>query len=100
MSKKAQSLKARAYGYYLKGLTNAEIAKLLDISTRTVEGYSQVDRWRENVMPIRERIYNLKERGFKVREVAERVGLSTSTVERNLRAYREELAAMNDLKEQ
>ena len=96
MSKKTQTVRARAYRYFIKGLTVAEIGKLLDLSPRTVEGYSQADRWRENDQPIRARIVRLHEAGFKASEVAERVGLSKRTVERYLYARRENLAVTSE----
>lgn len=95
MSKKAQTVRARAYGYFIKGLTVAEIGKLLDLSPRTVEGYSQADRWRENDQPIRARVISLSEAGFKPSEIAERVGLSQRTIERHLAAHRGNSAVKN-----
>ena len=81
--------RARAYGYYLKGLTCREIGKLLDLSPRTVERYSLVDRWREraNPQPLADRAKALQKQGFSYAQIAQTLGVGKSTVYSYLRVH-------------
>jgi DNA-binding CsgD family transcriptional regulator len=82
MAKKTQTVRERALGYYLKGLTFSEIGKLLDLSPRTIERYSQLDEWKAKVNPVtlQQRAKELKERGFSCAAIAQMIGVSKSTV--------------------
>ncbi|MFA6072340.1 MAG: hypothetical protein WC810_27575, partial [Janthinobacterium sp.] len=68
--------------YHVKGLTFSEIAKLLDLSPRTVERYSQVDEWKAKANPVAlpQRAKELRERGFSFATIAQMIGVSKSTI--------------------
>lgn len=72
----------RAYRYYLKGLTCIEIGKLLDLSPRTVERYSQLDKWRQraNPQPMADRARLLHQQGMSYAAIARTLAVSKSTV--------------------
>ena len=73
---------AKAYRYYLMGLTALETAKLLDISARTVQRYRKEHRFKERAKPAiyREKIGELLERGFSYSSIAKIIQVSRSTV--------------------
>jgi transposase len=79
--------RARAYGYYLKGLTCKEIGKLLDLSPRTVERYSQTDKWQQRANPqtVADRARTLHQKGFSYAAIARTLAVSKSTVYNYLR---------------
>lgn len=79
---------AKAYNYYLKGLTAKETAKLLDISARTVQRYIKAYRFEERAVPatIRQRVGQLHERGFSHTEIAGIIQKSRTTVYNYLKA--------------
>lgn len=74
--------RSRTYRYHLMGLTCSEIGKLLDLSPRTVERYSQTDQWREraNPQPLAVRAKTLKQQGFSYAQIAQTLGVGKSTV--------------------
>ena len=76
------NIRERAYEYHVKGLTCAEIAKLLDLSPRTVERYSLVEKWREraNPQPLAERAKVLQKQGFSYAQIARTLAVGKSTV--------------------
>ncbi|MCF2520945.1 terminase gpP N-terminus-related DNA-binding protein [Dyadobacter sp. CY351] len=90
MAKKTHTIKERAFNYHVKGLTFSEIAKLLDLSPRTVERYSQVDEWKAKANPaaLPQRAKELQGRGFSCARIAQMIGVSKSTVFNYLKAYR------------
>lgn len=92
MAKKTQSVRERALGYHLKGLAFSEIGKLLDLSPRTVERYSQIDEWKAKLNPVSlpQRAKELKERGFSCAAIAQMIGVSKSTVFNYLKALKVE----------
>lgn len=73
---------ARAYRYYLIGLTAQETAKLLDVSARTVQRYKKEYQFRERGTPVnyRKRIEELRERGYSYSSIARIIQISRSTV--------------------
>ncbi len=81
------TVRERAYQYHVKGLTCSEIGKLLYLSPRTVERYSQTDRWREraNPQPLAARAADLQRQGFSYAQIARTLGISKSTVYAYLR---------------
>jgi transposase len=83
-----ETARARAYRYYLKGLTCTEIGKLLDLSPRTVERYSQVDKWhkRANPQPIADRAKQLHRQGMSYARIAKTLAVSKGTVYNYLKA--------------
>ncbi|MCF2495773.1 terminase gpP N-terminus-related DNA-binding protein [Dyadobacter chenhuakuii] len=87
MAKKTLTIKERAFNYHVKGLTFSEIGKLLDLSPRTVERYSQVDEWkaRANQVVLPQRAKELRGRGFSCTTIAQMIGVSKSTVSNYLR---------------
>ncbi|MEZ0541246.1 helix-turn-helix domain-containing protein [Fibrella arboris] len=80
--------RARAYRYYLHGLTCKEIGKLLDLSPRTIERYSQLDRWREkaNPQPLADRARILHQQGVSYAGIAKALQISKATVYNYLHA--------------
>jgi len=74
--------RARAYRYYLHGLTCKEIGKLIDLSPRTVERYSQLDKWREKAkpQPLVERARLLHQQGVSYAGIAKALQISKATV--------------------
>lgn len=76
------NVRERAYRYHLKGLTFAEIGKLLDLSPRTVEKYSQQDGWKartSSTTPV-ERASEMRKQGHSYAEIGRTLGVSRSTV--------------------
>ena len=47
MGKRKKINTAKAYKYYCLGLNSKEIAKLLDISFRTVQNYMSAENWKQ-----------------------------------------------------
>ena len=74
--------RARAYRYYLHGLTCKEIGKLLDLSPRTVERYSQLDKWHQqaNPQPMADRARLLHQQGVSYAGIAKALQVSKATV--------------------
>ncbi len=85
------SIRERAYQYHVKGLTCAEIAKLLDLSPRTVERYSLAEKWREraNPQPLAERAKALQKQGFSYAQIARTLAVGKSTVYGYLRSAKQ-----------
>jgi DNA-binding NarL/FixJ family response regulator len=83
-----QPKREMAFKYHLKGLTFSEIGKLLDLSARTIERYSQDDRWKEkaNCDTRVERVRQLRAKGLSHTEIAAKMGISRSTVYNYLKA--------------
>jgi len=82
MNTKAQ-IKQKAYQYYCKGLNSKEIAKLLNLSYRTVQGYMQKGNWKQkrNPDPIKIIAYNLYKLELSKKKIAETLNISLSTVQ-------------------
>jgi predicted transcriptional regulator len=82
MARNTQAIRERAFNYHIKGLTFLEIGKLLDLSPRTVERYSQVDEWKAKANPVAlpQRAKELRKRGFSCATIAQMIGVSKSTV--------------------
>jgi len=70
-------------GYYAKGLTYAEIGKLLDISPRTVQRYmtsSGVKKELSEPKTIQQKAFELSAKGFSYSEIARKLRVTKTTV--------------------
>ncbi|GGB01808.1 hypothetical protein GCM10011511_26270 [Puia dinghuensis] len=78
----------RAYHYHLKGLTARETAKLLDVSTRTVQRWASEYRFKEKARPdtLQQRAAQLRKQGFSYQEIAATIRKSRTTVYNYLKA--------------
>ncbi|MEO6282005.1 MAG: hypothetical protein ABIN80_20455 [Dyadobacter sp.] len=95
MAKKTKTIRERAFNYHVKGLTFSEIGKILDLSPRTVERYSQIDEWKAKANPVSlpQRAKELRERGFSCAAIAQMIGVSKSTVFNYLKAVEVKIIA-------
>lgn len=82
--------KQHAFRYFVLGLSAKEIAKLLDISHRTVENYMLSDDWQkaERNDNLEERILKMYESGKTYVEIAKSVGKCKTTVYNYLKRCR------------
>jgi transposase len=80
----------KAVGYCLKGLTAAEIGKLLDVSPRTVQRWIKANRetLQPQPPPVKNVCWELWKRGISIKRICEKTGLSRSTVQRKIKAGR------------
>lgn len=70
-------------GYYLKGLTYAEIGKLLDVSSKTVQRYMSSCNIKEEAKQPKTRekkAIELHKQGFSYSEIAVKLGVSRTSV--------------------
>lgn len=83
--------KTKAFKYYCMGLNSKEIAKLLDVSPRTIQHYMQSENWKEKRSPatIKQRAYEMFESGLKYEEIAKTLNVSKTTIYNYLREVRE-----------
>lgn len=79
-----KEIKEKAFLYYAKGLTCKEVAKLLDLSFRTVQNWQTEEKWTEKLNPnsIKEKCFELKTKGMSYKEVSKMLKISISTVQR------------------
>lgn len=72
----------KVYGYYVKGLTQIEIAKLLDISVRTVRRIQTAGNFRKSLILTAEseRARALKAQGYTYAEIAKVLTCSKAKV--------------------
>jgi DNA-directed RNA polymerase specialized sigma24 family protein len=69
--------------YYAKGLTYAEIGKLLDLSSRTVQRYvtsSGVKKELATPKTLQQKAFELSEKGFSYAEIADKLRVTKTTV--------------------
>lgn len=73
----------QAYKYYCKGLNSKEIAKLLDCSYRTVQGYITAGKWNINRPPVAKAQLAVKmlNQGYSRSQIAKQLNISVSTVD-------------------
>lgn len=90
-------LEAQAFRFHVMGLTCREIGKLLDLSARTVERYSQRNRWKESVSgkAVEQQAHEMHENGKSYAKIAQILNVSKGTVFNYLKRYRANLAAKN-----
>jgi transposase len=72
----------QAKKYYAMGLNSKEIAKLLDVSYRTVQNWMQSEKWKESIKAptlIKEKAKELFNSGLSYNEVAKKLNVSRST---------------------
>lgn len=95
-STNSTDIRERAYRYHLKGLTCLEIGKLLDLSPRTIERYSQTDKWKEraNPQPLAARAKTLYKQGLSYAKIAKTLRVGKSTVYNYLRTSKKEIGTM------
>ena len=88
--RKSEITKKKAYKYYLKGLNSKEIAKLLDISFRTVQNYMTVGKWKQKRQPtnLQYEVLRLYESGLSYNEIARQLNISRATVYNYLKKTR------------
>lgn len=69
-------------GYYMKGLNYKEIAKLLDISSRTVQRYVNESGCKHLTEPktIQQRAIEMHSRGWSYAEIAKRLNVSKTSI--------------------
>lgn len=82
--------------YYLKGLTYAEIGKLLDVSSKTVQRYvSDCNIKEETNQPktLEQRAIDLHKNGFSYSEIATKLKVSRATVYLWNRKYKQKTSA-------
>lgn len=77
-----------AHKYHAKGLNSKEIAKLLDCSYRTIQGYISANNWNKHRPPTNIKVLavTLLNKGFSRNQVARRLNVSISTVDNYRRA--------------
>lgn len=87
-----------AYRFYMMGLNSKEIAKLLDVSFRTVQGYMSRGRWKEKREPeaIKYEAVKLYQLGFTYVEIAKRLSVSRTTAYNYLKHTRDFKKREND----
>ena len=80
--RKVDRLKAKAYKYFCMGLNSKEIAKLLDISFRTVQSYMSSDGWKKKQKPENLKFEALKlyELGHSYEQIAEILNIGRTSV--------------------
>ena len=80
--RKTNNTEAKAYQYYCMGLNSKEIAKLLDISFRTVQGYMNRGRWSKSRKPgnLKYEALRLHETGASYSDIARRLNISRTSV--------------------
>ena len=80
--RKTDDIKKKAYKYYCMGLNSKEIAKLLDISFRTVQNYMTNGKWKKKRKPtnIKYEVARLYENGFTYEQIAKEIGISRASV--------------------
>ena len=69
--------------YYAKGLTYAEIGKLLDISSRTVQRYitaSEIKKELDAPKTMQQKAFELSAKGFSYAEIAKKLRVTKTTV--------------------
>ncbi len=88
--RKTEILQQKAYKYYCMGLNSKEIAKLLDISFRTVQNYMFANKWKQNKKDssLKYEISKMYEIGLSYNEIAKKLNISRSTVYNNLKKTR------------
>lgn len=77
----------KAYQYYLKGLTAAEIAILLNVSERTVQRWKTAFKFDGYSQPVglQSRVVELRKKGMSYTAIAKALHISRSTVYNNLK---------------
>lgn len=77
---------------YLRGLFLPEISKIMDIPKRTLEKWQSSEKWTllKECPEVKKRAYDLKRGGYKIREIAEMLHVSTVTVWRYIKTYENE----------
>ncbi len=82
MRKQDTNRKQKAFYYYSLGLNSKEIAKLLDTSYRTIQGYMYKENWKKKITPtpIKQRAYNLHKAGYTYNEIAKLFNKSNTTI--------------------
>jgi transposase len=80
--RKVDRKKAKAYKYFCMGLNSKEIAKLLDISFRTVQAYMSADSWKKKQKPENLKFEALKlyELGNSYEQIAQILNVSRTSV--------------------
>ncbi|GEM_PF-2108186 len=87
-----------AYRFYMMGLNSKEIAKLLDVSFRTVQGYMSRGKWKEKREPeaLKYEALKLYQLGFTYVEITKRLTVSRTTVYNYLKHTRDFKNREND----
>ncbi len=78
-------LKEKCFLYYCKGLTVKEVAKLFDLSFRTVQNWQTSEKWTEKQNPnsLKVKCYEMHtDKGMTYKEIAKILNLSVATVYR------------------
>ena len=77
-----ETIKTKAYHYFLMGLNSKEVAKLLDISFRTVQNYIRVGKWKQSRYPtnLHYEVLKLYESGLTYPQIAKKLNISRASV--------------------
>lgn len=80
--RKSDRTKTKAYKYFCMGLNSKEIAKILDLSFRTVQNYMNSDNWKKRQKPanLKFEVLKLYELGNSYKVIAETLNISRTTV--------------------
>ena len=78
----AANIEAKAFKYYCMGLNSKEIAKLLGVSFRTVQGYMSRGQWAKKREPgnLKYEALKLYELGVSYSDIAGRLNISRTSV--------------------
>jgi len=87
---KSEQRQKQAFKYYLMGLNSKEIAKLLDISFKTVQYYMLKGNWKQKrkTTNLKSEILKQYEQGKTYLEIAKIFNISRSSVYNHLRNAR------------
>ena len=88
--RKTDKRKQKAFKYYLMGLNSKEIAKLLDISFRTVQSYMLKDNWskKRKITTLKSEVLRYYELGYSYDQLKEMFGVSRATIYNYLKTAR------------
>jgi Response regulator containing a CheY-like receiver domain and an HTH DNA-binding domain len=87
MQKKEDKIQ-EAYRYHCKGLNSKEIAKILNCSYRTIQGYMCSGNWNKTRLPtdVMRLAVTMINKGYTRKQVAKQLKVSVSTVDNYRRA--------------
>jgi len=85
-----EETKTKAFKYFCLGLNSKEIAKLLDLNYRTVQGIMSREKWKDKTkfQGVESQAMELKEKGLSVTEISKTLNISRVTVYKYMKKAR------------